>query len=233
MSRTTVSLDDAQTEWVEDQAAELEISKSKVVRECVDAARGEQSMFGGVHTGQTAETDGRLASLESRIDALESDARSRLQFLESTLAERGGGSGGNAVDTEDDAVDSTGLGAAEVENTVGEASELTVQSENPLSNATEQSSDLEVPDTANRDTLESHLRSSFDPDIAEAVLACWDLLQQRGTMKESEFRKQYEQFPAGYSSGSAWWNDGITPVLDELPGVKPPAEGGSFYQFRY
>lgn len=214
MSRTTVSLDDAQAAWVERQADDLDISKSKVLRECVDVARGEQSMFTGKENGQATRGEDRVAALESRLDALEADVTERLESLESTHDDSDGVSGPTHADDEYD------------------TSESPSQDEEP-SSVGDQRTAVDVPDSADRETLESHLLEAYDPDLVDAVLTCWQLLKHRGTMKSDTLREQYQNFPAGYSSEADWWTNGITPVLNDLPGVKPPADGGSFYQFTY
>lgn len=239
MSRTTVSLDEDQAEWVERQADDLDVSKSKVLRECVDLARGEQSMFTRERAGEKPNHADRLEAIESRIDGLETELTERVQSLETDIEERDAPSTSEQADTsghpgggEDDSGGTSGQTVGVVEDGLG-GPIPDVQASEDDSNSVQSSIDLEVPEHAGQDELEAHLAEEIDPELVDAVLACWQLLKHRGTISVETLREQYEAYPAGYSSEADWWTDGITPVLNELPRVKPPAEGGSFWQFKY
>ncbi|WP_276414225.1 CopG family transcriptional regulator [Haloarcula halobia] len=66
MNRFTISLDEELGEWVELQSEERGVSKSKVIRDAVEAAKsGDTTML------QRSELVDRIDDLENRVDALE------------------------------------------------------------------------------------------------------------------------------------------------------------------
>lgn len=71
MPRLSVSLGEEQMAWIEDRAAEFDVSKGKVVRECIDDVRTDDSLFTTQVNNSSTDIENRLTALESRFEQLE------------------------------------------------------------------------------------------------------------------------------------------------------------------
>lgn len=71
MGRLSVSLEENQEEWVEQQKEELGVSKGKIIRECIDEVRRGNSLFADSSTDSTEHSPGKIAALEERLASLE------------------------------------------------------------------------------------------------------------------------------------------------------------------
>lgn len=89
-------------------------------------------------------------------------------------------------------------------------------------------------DKSDPDALKSHLETSLATDAhAAAVMDCWQLIRDRGTIHLKSLKSQYENHPLGHENRDDWWREEIQPVLVTLLGIEPPEGNGSFYRFKY
>jgi predicted transcriptional regulator len=216
MVRFSVSLDDEQNEWVEQRAEELSGSKTQVVGMAIDAVRRNEIQLG---TGIEREDTGETPTIEDRFEALEA----RVADLEAAI-ENGAESPSKGSKTSE--TDATPSSEVDPTDTDREAS----SSSDSSNNHTGQDSD-----DPEEDAVQAFIRREVnDKASPEEITACWEFLKQRGTANPKAFKNRFA--PESCTSEAdvdTWWEDGTKPVLEQLPGVKPPEDDGRFYRFTY
>lgn len=76
MPRLSISLAAEQADWITSKSEELDISKGKVVRECIDQSRTGESLFTGPVKSDESTDDERISAVEARLAALEEQVQS-------------------------------------------------------------------------------------------------------------------------------------------------------------
>jgi hypothetical protein len=270
MVRFSVPLDEAQNEWVEERAEELNGSKAQVMSMLVDAAmQGDLHLADAIGESQSntpTDLDKKLDLLETRLKELEATVSASQDPTDSpdpastpdtvsptepmTNPEDNDEPRENEVPpASPSAASSSSIEAGAEDSNPSSTDEPTGASESPLVSAQETEASTSEPSAEHQDTggFES---ASDDPETnavrsyiernetgvasPDEITACWKLLQKRGTANPDAFK---ERCHAGTESDSEtlddWWEDGVKPVLKELPGVDPPQEGGRLYRYSY
>lgn len=218
MARFSVTLDEEQNRWVERRAEELNGSKTQVISILVDAARDGKlepsHPLGGAEDNAGNDVHEEVQALKSRIDELE----------ESLQESSGTGSGAVASAPEEGGNHSESRGEPSAST-----SERSIRSnERGSSNRIEDG----PPDS---ETVEEMIPREADDVVSSTdIVQCWKLLQRRGTASPRAFKR--ECGPTDSSTGEGldtWWEEGVKPVLLELPGVEPPEENARFFRYRY
>lgn len=75
MPRLSVSVNQEQADWIEAQQAEFGFSKARIVRECIDAARGGDSVFTKPVHGADSRDDDQFEKVLRRLDEIEETIR--------------------------------------------------------------------------------------------------------------------------------------------------------------
>jgi hypothetical protein len=220
MPRFSVTLDDAQNGWVERRAEELNGSKTQVISVLVDAARA-----------------GKLDPphpLSAPDDAVDRDVREEVEALERRVAE---------LEASLEASSNPEPNAGEGEHAApGRRGDQSPASEEPPDPGNEDASGAgdrcgtslpsegDEPEAA---AVEELVARETDGTASPAeVLACWELLKNRGTASPRAFKQQCGPADAGSEAElAAWWEEGVEPVLSALPGVDPPEDNARFYRY--
>lgn len=221
MSRITVSLPDEQQEWVDQTAEKHELSKSKVIRECVKTAMGKETLL--------RRTGNQESQLAERVDTLEEQVRN----LESTLAKAPANEQESPETRKKAAPEASDAGPKPNDPSEREKeSESQTKESTPLSRIT-QPTDASVPTENDLNAIQEYLNELVtNAEIRQAVLMCWQHLQAKGTVHKRSFTEVYERKPGPFDSVEVWW-DAVRPIFDKLPGVNPPENNASFYRFKY
>lgn len=91
MGRLSVSLGEDQQEWISAKAEELDLSKGKVVRECIDEVRTDSSLFSTRVRSTESGQSSRIETLEDRIESLEQAILDGATGAQSDEGSAGGG----------------------------------------------------------------------------------------------------------------------------------------------
>lgn len=271
MGRSTVSLTDDQEEWIQTQMDELDLSKSKVIRECVTAVMGDASLFTASVADDDAPSEDQIEAIESRISAIEDaiakstdesdatrasppptafdssvDAASSEAAAPSSPQESPPSSSAQIRSSQTSSTDSlatsqshteTDASATTVTDTAPEPSTeqpAAASPPQPTESEPASSSEGDVPAEPTIESVRSYLDDTIpDPERREAIATCWLQLHDRGTTHPKSLKQIYDQHNASYDSPDAWWTEGVQPILDTLPGVEAPEDGGTFYRFKY
>jgi hypothetical protein len=220
MVRFSVSLDEEQNEWVEQWADELNGSKSQVVGMAIDAARRNDVQL-GTHLeqgdrGDSEDIRSRFETLEARVEELEAAINSA-PGTESTTPQ-------NRASSETDPTEAPATSTGETD----EQTEV-VESASPNGQVSKQRNDPEVNAVRTFIEREANHRASKD-EITE----CWEFLKQRGTASPKAFKNRFAPESCTTEDDvDTWWQDGVKPVFQQLPGVETPDDGGRFYRYKY
>lgn len=217
MVRFSVSLDEEQNEWVEQRAEELNGSKSQIVGMVIDAARRNEIQLGpNLERGGTEEAEG----IEQRFDSLESRVAELEAALDDDSEPPNSASGGSEV---------ADTNPTETVEAVKKGDEEGTQPASSKEGATDLRDDPEVNAVRTFIAREANGQASEDE-----ITACWEFLKQRGTASPKAFKNQFApESCATEEDVETWWQDGVKPVFQQLPGVEAPDDGGRFYRYKY
>jgi hypothetical protein len=219
MVRFSVSLDEEQNEWVEQRADELSGSKSQVVSMVIDAARRNDVQLGTHLERSDSESpesiEDRFEKLEARLDELEAAIKTESEATSASQEPATQNSEPNEASTP--------------HNEASRASSQDPESASSKGQLNELRDDPEV--NAVRTFIE---REGSDKASADAITECWEFLKQRGTASPKAFKNRFAPESCTTEDDvERWWQDGVKPVFQQLPGVEAPDDGGRFYRYKY
>lgn len=217
MVRFSVSLDEEQNNWVEQRAEELNGSKAQVIGMVIDAARQNDLQLGSPIDAGSNEAE---ESVETRLQSLES----RVEDLESTLQQS---PNNQLMATDSDRGEST------VEDVEQTAATGEISTDEASGNGHDSSTaDRDDPEY---DAVHTFIQREANQQVStDQISACWDFLKQRGTASSHAFKTQFApESCTTEEEVDTWWEDGVEPVLRQLPGVDPPEDSGRFYRYKY
>lgn len=83
MTRRSVTLDGDQEEWITTKAEELSVSKSKVIRECIEVARGQESLLTTMVNTETDDGQQPIEELQERLSDIEAVLEEHVEIPDS------------------------------------------------------------------------------------------------------------------------------------------------------
>jgi len=201
--RFTVRVDADAGEWIDEQQDRYDQSRAWVIREAVDLARGEESVFGAERTGahrgdahrtgadRTGDLRDRVAELEERLAAVEDAVSSRENdAIDSMPAD---GRAETPEGQEDDSLSPTGSNGRGSPRTGGDLRQRV------------------------EDVAESWAADGRKADRIDAAVAAIEAARQRGSLGKSEAIADLEpSYPVEGQDGETWWRKNVRPVLQEL-----------------
>lgn len=241
MERFSVSLNDEQNKWIEEKAEDLNGPKTQVIRMLVDRAREEPTLVD--QPTETPEPDPR--TMQRRISVIEN----RISQLESRLIQSTSSESQSHVQTELGSPNSEGeqMDLHSLSDVTGDSNSdaLEIPERTPnssKSNTSETSltkwtkskerSSNEV-DSVLETTLELMKRDSIDTASAEEIISCWELLKKRETGTPHIFKRHCcSHQDSEEVQRDKWWEEGVYPVLVNLPGVERSKEDESHLRYQ-
>lgn len=225
MPRLTVSISDEIDEWIESRAAEFEVSKSKVIRECIYNAKGETSIFTTSVNSDDMDAQAQITNLESRVSKLEEIIQGD---TESNSSARTDEQSSATIQSEVNTI-SAGVNPDEPQGTG--------QKDVPSDASSDEEEEAEASvqlSSVDSESVKAHLDSTIDNEQEiNSILTCWKRLQNRGTLHIKSLKEFCGSPPPEYEDIDAWWNESVQPTLINLPGVEAPEGSGNFYRFKY
>lgn len=196
MQRFSVSVDEDLAEWIEERADQRGVSKAKVIRDAIAAARDIDTDL-----VQPGELVSRLNELESRVDALE---QTREEVVGDELAAAVADHRDLDVSVEDEDDD--------------EAEDVVQTPSDSPHGANTESLDEHV-----KTYLEDHPPQS---EAAEAaILTAWKRLREVEVAKTGELREfVYERHSEAYADENSLWQS-LQRYFEDLPGIEKGGYG--------
>lgn len=216
--RFTVRLDDERAAWVDEQAEQRDRSRAWVIRQAVDAARGDESAFGAVRTGAEGTGAVRTAEVVAKIDTL----AERLEGVEAAIQEGGSVKTDESFKSPRQQAESGALRAGEddtMEHLAGDDSTAGVsggEREEAASAGADDEVRAFVERVAEREGWDDDGRREARIDAAAAALQA---VRERGQLGKSEAVDDlglFDEFPVAGQDAETWWRRNVRPVLREV-----------------